>query len=73
MSDTPVMRLWVRTKNIDTYPELYESYKETLRAGFIDKFGVDADWDTFRRWDADDEPMALPEQKGWTMLSVAGW
>lgn len=74
MSDgKPYMRLWMRTKDFEKYPELVEAYKRTLYASFLEKYGVGPDWDTFAVLNCADDPLCLPEQKGWSIMHVFGW
>lgn len=69
---TYVMTLKVRTEHIDGYPELLEAYKRSLGQAMTDKYGVDPNWDTYRRLDLSEDPISPPELHGWSSLEVEG-
>lgn len=66
------MRITVKTQYIDDYPELLEAYKRQMGAALEDQYGVEPDWDTYRRYDYKDDPIAPEDLHFLSVLDVAG-
>lgn len=67
---TYYMQIRVRTEHIDNYPELFERYKRGMGEAMMHQYGVEPDWDTFRRMDGRDDPLCLDEEKPFSILVV---
>ena len=69
---TPYMRIKVSREGIDGYPELLAAYKRTLGQALTDRFGVEPNWDTYRRFDYIDDPLSREEDYPFSVLTVDG-
>ncbi len=68
----PTMRLTVSAKGLDDYPELLDAYKRNLAACLRDAYGVEPDWDTYRRYDYEDDPISPESLRPFAVLYVEG-